>query len=133
GLAEAPPAWGWFDCLRMPAVALSAAALLVALVAGFFLARSPAPALPLATIQLAAMRGDMPSIQAARATQIELTDTGGFHGRVELVDESGAKIWNGVTGADGSFRVNKPLAAGAYFVRLYEDSRLAHEYGFRVR
>jgi hypothetical protein len=59
--------------------------------------------------------------------------------RVEIVDSRGTKIWYGVVAwNDGVAEVNVPrlLAAGQYWVRLYEvppDSELVREYGLRVR
>jgi hypothetical protein len=116
----------------MPVVVLTAA-LLLAAVGALFLTRNAVPALALATIQLAATRGDMPSTEPARETHIQLTDAGDFKDEAELVDESGSVIWKGRLTETGSIRVSKPLPIGTYFIRLYQDRRLTREYGFRVR
>jgi hypothetical protein len=120
---------GWRSA---PVFAFTVVVLLLA-VAGWFLTRDMAPSVPLATIQLTAMRGDMPAADRARETEIRLTDAVGFQGVAELVDESGGSIWKGSLAAGGALRINKPLGSGAYFVRLYDAGRLVREYGFRVR
>jgi hypothetical protein len=56
--------------------------------------------------------------------------------RAEVVDSSGRQRWSGSVGiADQnlSIRVDKPLRAGAYWVRLYSsEGELLREFGLRV-
>lgn len=89
---------------------------------------------PLASLQLTAVRGDVPAIAIASETDLTLTDAPPLNSlRVEVVDQSGSVVWKG-SGEGGTVKVTKQLAPGTFFVRLYDSSGvLLHEYGFRIR
>jgi Putative zinc-finger len=93
---------------------------------------------PLASLDLAAMRGDVPQVGQARETDIRLTDTP-IHNPaqllLEVVDSDGRHVWTGQLGSNRrTVRIMKQLAPGSYFVRLFDqDGKLLHEYGFNVR
>jgi hypothetical protein len=113
-------AWLW----PWPAAVAGFAALMLTIILSVHPGRNLAP---LASLQLTAIRGDVPAVAPARETDITLTDApAGTALRVEVVDATGGKV------AD-SLRITKSLAEGSYFVRLYDSSgKLLHEYGFRV-
>ena len=113
-------AWLW----PWPAAVAGFAALLLAIVLSLPSSRN---LVPLASLQLTAIRGEVPSVEPARETDITLTDAPTEAGlRVEVVNGAGAKV------AD-SLKIRKSLAQGSYFVRLFDSGgKLLHEYGFRV-
>lgn len=131
-LAEAASR-GWLDWLRTPAFAMVAAALLLAAGIGWFANRRALPQTPLASIQLVALRGEMPIVEPSRQTELKLIDVGGFSGVAEVVDANGGAVWKGPAMRGQAVRIDRPLGSGTYFVRLYDGTRLVHEYGFRVR
>jgi hypothetical protein len=91
---------------------------------------------PLASLQLTATRGAMPTVRPSRETDITLADApAGAALRAEIVDASGAPLWNGSIDAQTHrIALTQKLAPGSYFVRLFGDSgKLLHEYGFQVR
>jgi hypothetical protein len=124
---------GWFQWTGIPSFALAVAALVIVAAAGWFMTRTSAPRVPLAVIELVAMRGDMPVTDRAWETELRLKDLADFAGDVEVVDANGGPVWKGAVTSGGILRVNKTLAEGTYFVRAYQGSKLVHEYGFRVR
>ncbi len=90
-----------------------------------------------ASLQLTAMRGEMPSVPPARELELQLGDAPetGAPFRLELVSDTGSPVWTGQPAASQvlSARINKPVTAGVYFLRLYDNGgKLLHEYGFRV-
>ena len=109
---------------RMPAALAGFAALIVAVVLSLPSSRNLAP---LASLELTAIRGEVPSVEPARETNITLSDAPAEAGlRVEVVDATGTTIAT-------SLKITKSLAPGSYFVRLYDrGGKLMHEYGFRV-
>jgi hypothetical protein len=128
----------WFAWLRRPVFLMAVAVVAVAaLVIGVSSGRTKFA--PVATLELTAIRGDIPVSAPARELDLTLSDAplqgGPF--RVEFVDAVGQTVWNGqaVSSAAGvQVRVQKPIGPGAYFVRLYAASgQLLHEYGFRIR
>ena len=124
---------GWLQWMVTPSFPLAAAVLVIVAAAGWFITRPSAPRVQLATIELIAMRGDMPVIDRAWETELRLKDLADFAGDVEMVDANGRPVWKGTVTSDGILRVSKTLAEGTYFVRAYQGSKLVHEYGFRVR
>ena len=121
---------GW----RFPTWSLAFAGGLAALVAAIVLIMHPGKAIvPLASIQLTAVRGEVGSVGLASETDIALADVQNEPTqRIEVVDAGGAKIWSGSADA-GKVKVTKQLSEGTYFVRLYDGGgKLLHEYGFRV-
>jgi hypothetical protein len=54
---------------------------------------------------------------------------------VKLVDAKGGEVWTGAPPPDGDvLKVDKPLDAGMYWVRLYEASGTqVQEYGLQVK
>jgi hypothetical protein len=95
---------------------------------------------PVAYVQLAAVRGEMITVQRAREFDLTLTDAPASKGdmafRVQVVDAGGTPEWDGTaprTAKGLEIQVKKALRAGNYFVRLYApDGRMLHEYGLRV-
>jgi len=123
---------------------LLAAALLLTL-AGTAVAwrmRSPVASAPFATIKLIALRGgEEDSARAPVGRPLELvfnrqdlaTD---ISYRAEVVDSSGRQIWSGrvhIVEETFSARVDRPLRAGTYWVRLYSSAgQLLREFGLSV-
>jgi len=135
--AEAPH---WFSSfqrswLRMPALAWAGGLAAIVVAAALYLQSAPHLA-PLATLQLTAMRGAMPSVGPSRETDITLTDAPpGAALRAEIVDSTGGTVWNGsIETQTHKIALARKLAPDNYFVRLFDDSgKLLHEYGFQVR
>ena len=128
-----PEAAGFFDFLKKPAFALSFAAVTMLAIAVFTI-NGRAKFAPAVSLQLSAMRGEMPVSEPARETDLTLMDAPRSGGpfRVEVVDATGKLQWSGPGGV--SVKVDRRLVPGDYFVRLYgADNRVVHEYGFRVR
>ena len=127
-----------FDWLKRPAfaMALSFAALVV--MAGVFLHGHVGLA-PVASLQLTALRGDMPFVVQAREFDLTLADAPRDGGpfRVEVLNSMGVSMWSGMADsapAGVQLKLMKPLLPGDYFVRLYSASgTMMHEYGFRIR
>jgi hypothetical protein len=124
----------WLGWLRRPAVSmgLSFAALIV--VIGVF-SNGGVKFAPSASLQLTAMRGEMPSTVPAREFELTLSDGPREGGpfRVEVVDAMGARVWSGLA-AGAQLKVQQRLGPGDYFVRLYAASgKMLREYGFRIR
>lgn len=121
--------------LRIPILTLAAS--LAAVVFAVTLYNQFVPRLsPLATLQLTAMRGAMPSVPPSRETDITLADApAGSTLRAEVVDAAGSIIWQGdLAPASHRIALSERLATGNYFVRLFDSNgKLLHEYGFLVR
>lgn len=109
--------------------ALAAAILLFVIYAS--IARQNLP--PLATIQLAAVRGASVAVDQARETELILTDAPDVSGlSAEIVDWKGGHVWKGPL-LNRHAGIKSPLAEGDYFARLYDSNgKLLHEYGFTV-
>jgi len=120
--------------------ALAAAALFVG--AFFFWEASGTRPVP-ATIILSSMRGSQVASPTGPANvpleleiaSTQLDDRDGF--RIDLVTAEGAPVWGGAVTRSAAgkpvARVDKRLAAGAYWVRLYSpDNQLLQEYGLRL-
>jgi hypothetical protein len=128
----------WFRWLQ-PRFALPGALALALLGLAIYYGTNRGPNLaPVAALELASLRGGMPTVSAALEIDLTLTDappTGGPF-RVEVVDAGGARVWSGAAerAAKGiEARVGARLAPGDYFVRLYNATgQLLHEYGFHL-
>jgi hypothetical protein len=126
---------GWLR--RHPAFSMAVGFATLILAIGLF-SRSRLQFAPVATLQLTALRGEMPVAAAAREFDLTLTDgpRSGGPFRVEVVGSLGQTMWNGLaeSGASGiEVKVLQRLGPGDYFVRLYSDSgKVLHEYGFHV-
>lgn len=121
----------WFEWLRYPAFTAATALILVA-GAGWYARQPLGHPVPLAVIELHAMRGDTTNIELAEQTELRMTDSDDAPGTVEVVDAGGQSVWKGAKSSGHSVRIVRPLAPGTYIVRLYERSKLLHEYSFRV-
>ena len=92
-----------------------------------------------ASLQLTAMRGEMPTVAMARELDLLLTDATASGGpfRLDVVDANGAGVWTGrpeATSGGVGAKVMTTLKPGSYFARLFSASgQLLHEYGFEVR
>jgi methionine-rich copper-binding protein CopC len=137
--------WSSLRLPRMPATTNWVAAALLFVVTGTTVAwrlESPASIAPVATVKLIALRGgDEDAARAPAGRPLELlfnrTDLAeDLSYRAEVVDSSGHQMWTGNTRiADQSLsiQVNRPLRAGAYWVRLYTSAgQLLREFGLRV-
>jgi hypothetical protein len=125
-------------------LSLLAAVLLV--VAGTTMAwriqSSPAAMATVATIRLIALRGgegDVAHVPSGRPLELVFGRNdlaADLSYRAEVVDASGRRMWNGnvrIAEQSLSIRVDRPLAAGAYWVRLYTSTgQLLREFGLRV-
>lgn len=129
----------WFGWLWQPRFAMAGSLAAVLVAAGLFWLTAGTPVPAVASLQLTAMRGAMPSVAQAKQLQLALADAPATDApfRTELVDDSGSKIWEATVAGPASplqTKIDRRLATGDYFVRLYGASgRLLHEYGFRVR
>ena len=127
-----------FDFLKKPAFALSFAAVAMMAITVFVM-NGRTKFAPAAALQLSAIRGEMPFSEPARETDLTLIDAPQSGGpfRVEVVDAMGNSQWSGTAAgspAGVSVKVDRRLAPGDYFVRLYgAGNQVVHEYGFRVR
>jgi hypothetical protein len=132
-LSTKPEPWpDWFGWLRRPAVTMGLAALLV--VVGIFSSGGMKFA-PSASLQLTAMRGEMPSTVPAREFELTLSDGPREGGpfRVEVVNATGTRVWSGLD-VGQQFKLQQRLGPGDYFVRIYAASgKMLREYGFRVK
>ena len=94
--------------------------------------------LPVASLQLTAMRGsEIQSVPASRELDLAFHDGGGAV-RADIVDATGAAVWTGPLSQPGSggteARIRKTLPPGGYFVRVYSPAgQLLHEYAFRIQ
>lgn len=136
-----PPKRSVFDWLNLsaPRFALAGAFAVAILALGIFWLRPSARIAPLATLQLTAMRGEMQTTGTAREFDLTLADASAPGGRfrVEVVNGSGTRMWEGASATDAGqveVKIRQRLSPGDYFVRLYSASgELLHEYGFCVR
>jgi anti-sigma factor RsiW len=124
--------------LRRPAVSMALAFALLIAVAGVF-SQGKTKFAPMATLQLTAIRGEMPATVPTRELDVTLADgprTGGAF-RVDVLDAAGGSVWRGLaeSGASGvRVDVKQRLGPGDYFLRLYDASgAVMREYGFRIR
>jgi hypothetical protein len=89
---------------------------------------------PVATLQLTASRGEMPSAGPARELDLTLSDAPSEGGplRVEIVNATGRLLWSGPAGIQ--LKAERQFGPGDYFVRVYSVSgKVMREYGFRIR
>jgi len=124
----------WFGWLRRPVVSMGLTFAALVVLAGIF-SNAGMKFAPTASLQLTAMRGEMPSTVPAREFDLSLVDAPREGGpfRVEVVNASGVRMWSGLA-ADEHFKVQQRLGPGDYFVRLYAASgKMLREYGFRIR
>ena len=128
----------WFGWLRQPTLSWAVGFTVLVVAAGLYW-NSDSRSIPLlASLQLTAVRGEMPSTTEARETDLTLTDAPPDAAllRVEVIDFAGKIVWNSTlsTRGRGRVRVMKRLAPGDYFVRLYDAAgKFLHEYGFHTR
>jgi hypothetical protein len=120
-------------------MALGAIAFAATVAIAFAISSGPTRFAPVATLQLSAMRGEMPSAAPTREMDITLLDVPQAGGPfpVELVDDTGKSLWSGAAVASSrgvEIKMRQTFESGDYFLRLYSaDHRVIHEYGFRVK
>ena len=132
--------WGWrlASLFRRPAFSMALAFVALLVVIGVF-SNGRTKFAPSASLQLTAMRGEMPSTIPAREFDLTLLDGPREGGpfRIEVLNAAGASVWGGLaeSGPAGvRFKLTQRLAQGDYFVRLYSVSGTTlREYGFRIR
>ena len=130
--------WGLPSFFRRPAFSMAFAFIVLLVVLGVF-SNGRAKFAPSASLQLTAMRGEMPVTVAAREFDLTLSDGPRVGGpfRIEVLNDMGASVWGGLaeSGPAGvQFKLTRRLPQGDYFVRLYSVSgQVLHEYGFRIR
>jgi hypothetical protein len=137
--ATPSPSWsGWFDWVRRPAFAMAFAMLaLVAVVSTYSIGRTRFA--PVASLQLSATRGELPTVAPARELDLTLSDAPPQSGtrRAEVFNGSGKNVWSGIAqdGPGGiEVKAEQRLGPGNYFLRLYSASgEVLREYGFRIR
>jgi len=129
---------GWMGWFKRPAFGMGLAFAGLVLVIGLFSTNRTAYA-PTASLQLTAIRGEMPAIVPTRQLDLTLADGPREGGpfRISVVTAIGASVWSGLaesSPAGVKVTVQQRLPPGDYFVRLYSaDGSMLHEYGFRVR
>jgi hypothetical protein len=134
-------AWNSAAWFRQPVFGMAMATLALAVGAVVFLngrARLP----PVATLELAAIRGEMPTVVPTREIDLILTDAPieGV-GRIQVVDANGTPEWDGTAAVEAhrvEVKIQRNLKVGTHFVRLYgqdgdNKDAMLHEYGFRVQ
>jgi hypothetical protein len=132
------PKTEWYGWLRRPAFSMALAFAALILVVGF-LSNGRVKFAPAVSLQLTAMRGEMPVTVPAREFDLTLADGPREGGpfRVEVVNAMGQAMWTGLaeSGASGvKVMVTQRITPGDYFVRLYSASgAMLREYGFRIR
>jgi hypothetical protein len=130
-----------FDIFRqskaLPAAAVGVAALGLAVVVVNQAGKQPEPV----ELTLRSVRGGGPAMAEAPAgaplrlrLQSEQLKIDPSY-RVKLVDAKGGEVWTGAPPAEGdALKVEKPLEAGMYWVRLYDASGAqVQEYGLQVK
>ena len=129
----------WFEWLRVPRLAVACAGVAILIAGAAVFSGGGKNLSPTASLQLTAVRGDMPFVNQAREVDLTLMDApdSGVHWQADVADGTGHIKWAGKTSpaaAGVKIEIRKALAPGDYFVRLYgADGALRHEYGFRVR
>jgi hypothetical protein len=124
----------WFGWLRRPVVSMGLTFAALIVVVGIYSSGGMKVA-PSASLQLTAMRGEMPVTTPAREFDLAFVDGPREGGpfRVEVVNATGARVWSGLAESE-HFKLQKRLGPGEYFVRLYAASgEMLREYGFRIR
>lgn len=130
--------WGLASLFRRPAFSMALAFVALLVVVGVF-SNGRTKFAPSASLQLTAMRGEMPSTVPARELDLTLSDGPREGGpfRIEVLNATGGSVWAGLaeSGPAGvEFKLTQRLAQGDYFVRLYSVSgKMLREYGFRIR
>jgi hypothetical protein len=132
------PVSDWFAWLRRPGFSMAIALIAIAGVIALY-STGRTKFMPVATLELTAIRGEIPVSAPARELDLTLSDAPQQGGpfKVEVVDATGVALWNGMTGsgpAGVQVKAQQRFGPGQYFVRLYSASgQLLHEYGFRIR
>jgi hypothetical protein len=133
-----------FTFSRMPLTRNLAAAGLLLGLAGTTVWRMNAPMAPatIASVRLTALRGgegSIASVPSGHRADLEFDRTDlppDLSYRAEVVNASGRRVWSGSVrsaGPDLSIRLNQPLPAGTYWVRLNSsDGQLLREFGLNV-
>jgi hypothetical protein len=132
--AKPEPRPDWFGWLRRPVVSMGLTFAALVVLVGIF-SNTGMKFAPSASLQLTAMRGEMPITIPAREFELTLSDGPREGGpfRVEVVDATGVRVWSGLAAAE-HLKVEQRLGPGDYFLRLYSASGvMLREYGFRVR
>jgi hypothetical protein len=136
--------WLRFALPRMPVTTnFLAGALLVVLAVAAVSWRVHLPVVlaPVATVRLIALRGGEDVARAPSGRPLDLvfdrTDLpADFSYRAEVIHSSGRQMWSGsvrVADQNLSVRLDKPLRAGAYWVRVYSSGgQLLREFGLNV-
>ncbi len=127
----------WFAWVRRPAFSMAIGFAALVLVVAIF-SNGHTKFAPSASLQLTAMRGEMPFTLPARQFDLTLSD-GPHQGgpfRIEVVNEMGVSMWRGLAQSSPAgvhVNVEQKLSPGDYFVRIYStDGKVLREYGFRV-
>ena len=103
--------------------------------------QSPAAMAPAVSVKLVALRGGEDSARAPSGRPLDLvfdrTDLPvDLSYRAEVVNSSGRQMWTGsvrIADQNLSIRVDRPLRAGAYWVRLYSSAgALLREFGLNI-
>jgi anti-sigma factor RsiW len=134
---EAARKTSWFDWVRRPAFSMALGFAALILVIAIF-SNGKTKFAPSASLQLTAMRGEMPSTVPALQFELALSDAPREGGpfRVEVVNDMGLSMWSGLapSSPDGvHVNVLQKLEPGGYFVRIYSaEGKVLREYGFRV-
>lgn len=136
--AAATPKTEWLGWLRRPAFSMALAFAALILVVGI-LSNGRVKFAPAVSLQLTAMRGEMPFTVPAREFDLTLSDGPREGGpfRVEVVNAMGVSMWTGLAESSPAgvrVMVMQRMTPGDYFVRLYTASgKMLREYGFRIR
>lgn len=138
---------GWFSWLEgirggillRPQFALGGALAVALALFGIFRAGDQLM-VPVATLQLTAMRGvEFKTVAPARELVLSFGDAPADRAPLtaEVVDGEGKTVWQGIASAEKDgvrTRIARVLRSGEYYARLYDSpGHLVHEYGFRVK
>jgi hypothetical protein len=127
-----------FRWLRRPAFSMAVAFAALIVVVGI-VSNGRTKFAPAVSLQLTAVRGEMPSTVPAREFDLTLADGPREGGpfRIEVVNAMGSAMWSGLAESDAAgvhVMVMQRMTTGDYFVRVYSGSgKMLREYGFRVR